>query len=93
MAEPKIFDPLRVSALVAGFNLKLFIMKFRALAMMALAFASFDKNVQEQLKETNSFKKSLEGTYYSNVNVGNNPIYIPSKSQKIKRARFLARKK
>jgi hypothetical protein len=68
-------------------------MKFRALAMMALAFAGLDKNMQQSLKETNSFKESFQGTYFENVNVGNNPIYYPTKSQKIKRARFLARKK
>jgi len=45
------------------------------------------------LKETNSFKESFQGTYFENVNVGNNPIYYQTKSQKIKRARFLARKK
>lgn len=63
-------------------------MKFRALAMMALAFVSQDKYAQERLLESNSYKKALSGTVFQNVNVGNSPIYIPTKSQQIKSKRL-----
>ena len=68
-------------------------MRFKVLALMALAFASMDARTKEAVQETNSFKKSFQGTMFENVNVGNNPIYHQTRSQKIKRKRFLASKR
>ena len=67
-------------------------MRFKLLTMMAIAFLQNDKNAQKTLKETGSKKEAFKGTMFEYVNLGNNPIYIPSKSQQIKRKRMLARK-
>ncbi len=67
-------------------------MKFRNIAMMALAFLSMDKMASQTFNETKSTKQAFKGTLFENVNIGNNPIYHPTKSQQIKRKRLLARK-
>ena len=59
--------------------------------MMAAAFLQFDKKAQETLKETKDYKKALAVGGFQNVNIGNNPIYFPSKTMKINRARRLKR--
>jgi len=66
-------------------------MKFRSIALMALAFAGFDKAAQKTIAETNSYKEAFKGTRFQNVNVGNNPIFHPSKSMQINRKRRLKR--
>lgn len=63
-------------------------MKFRAIAMMALAFARMDKLASKTLKDTGSYKEAFKGTMFQNVNVGNNPFYSPTRSQKIKSKRL-----
>ena len=63
-------------------------MKYRAFAMMAMMFALTDKNAQKVLSETNSYKEALHGSRFQNVNVGNNPIYRQTRSQKIKSKRL-----
>lgn len=55
-------------------------MKFRQIAMMALAFAGLDKSASQVLESTNSYKEALHGTRFQNVNVGNNPIFLSFKN-------------
>ncbi len=68
-------------------------MKFRVFAMMALKFLGVDKVASQRVAESGSYKKGLEGTYFANANIENNPIYFPSKKQQIKRKRMLAKKR
>jgi len=63
-------------------------MRFRGIMMMALSFLG----TSEVFKQTGDSTKALADTQFRNVNLGESPIYHPSKSQKIKRKRFLARK-
>jgi hypothetical protein len=68
-------------------------MKFRSIALMALAFAGMDKSVSAKVSSGSSYKQALLGTQFSNVNVGNNPIFFPSKTMKINRKRLLKTRK
>ena len=66
-------------------------MRFRSIAMMALSFLQFDKKAQETLNSTKDYKKALEHGGFQNVNIAENPIFFPSKTMKINRARRLKR--
>ena len=68
-------------------------MRFKGIMHMALAFLAMDTQAKETMSKTGSFKESLKGTDFRNVNVGESPIYFPNKKQQIKRKRFLAKKK
>lgn len=68
-------------------------MRFRSIALMALAFAGMDKSVNAKVQSGSSYKQALSGTQFAYVNVGNNPIFFPSKTMQINRKRLLKTRK